>query len=217
VEASPQKIFDECPYRLALMQHKEQPLPHLSCLERARVLLVCIMDTVRIGRRLVLVLLLAMTPVVAIYTYWSAQWSSRNYIGDPKRETSATTRALAPVVAGYIKRGQWPQVHEMLRRMSADETEGAVLQPNGKLWYAVDALPRDLIITGAHGIRGTDGYNFEESVGDRYWFCRIVPLDNEANLGYLLVAQDWSDIDEDVRQRMPPVGAALLVTASSLP
>src|SRR5215471_16051573 len=71
-------------------------------------------------------LLLAMTPVIAVYTYWSAQWSSRNYIADLKRETRATTRALAPVVSGYIQRAQWREVHQMLQRMSADGTEGAV-------------------------------------------------------------------------------------------
>ena len=168
----------------------------------------------RIGRRLVLVLLLAMTPVIAVYTYWTAQWSSRNYIADLKRETRATTRALAPVVAGYIQRRQWTQVHEMLQRMSADETDGAVLQSNGELWYAVSDLPRQLIVAAAHGAVGTDGFDFEESVGDSYWFCRIVPLNTGKLIGYLLVAQDWTDIDEDTRQRMlPPVGAALLVTA----
>jgi two-component system NtrC family sensor kinase len=161
-----------------------------------------------------LVLLLAMTPVVAIYTYWSARWSSRNYIADLKRETRTITRALAPVVAGYIQRGQWTQVHEMLQRMSADETEGAVLQINGELWYAVSDLPRGLIVTAARGAVRTNGFDFEESVGDRYWFCRIVPLNSGTLIGYLMVAQDWTDIGEDVRQRMlPPVGAALLVTA----
>jgi hypothetical protein len=159
---------------------------------------------VRIGRRLVLVLLLAMTPVVAVYSYRSARWSSRNYIADLKRETRTITRALAPVVAGYIQRGQWTQVHEMLQRMSADETEGAVLQRNGELWYAVSDLRRRLIVTAARGAVRADGFDFEESVGDRYWFCRIVPLNSGKLIGYLLVAQDWTDIDEDVRQRMLP-------------
>ena len=99
------------------------------------------MRYVRIGRRLVFVLLLAMTPVIAVYTYWSAQWSRRNYIADLKRETRATTRALAPVVSGYIQRAQWREVHQMLQRMSADGTEGAVLQSDGKLWY-IPAQPR---------------------------------------------------------------------------
>jgi signal transduction histidine kinase len=194
-----------------------------------------------------------MTPVVAVYSYWSAQWSSRNYIADLKRETRATTRALAPVVAGYIQRAQWTEVHQMLQRMSADGTEGAVLQSNGQLWYAVtefphglttiavhgfwDAavelprslttiaghglwdtaagLPRSLTTTARHGVNETGGFDFEKSIGESYWFCRIVPLNSSTRLiGYLVVAQDWTDIDDDLRQRMlPPVGAALLVIA----
>jgi two-component system, NtrC family, sensor kinase len=191
---------------------------------------------VKIGRRLVLVLLLAMTPLIAIYTYWSAQWSRRNYIADLKRETRATTRALAPVVAGYIQRAQWTEVHRMLQRMSADGTDGAILQSNGELWYAVAELPRGLTSTAVHGLwaavpefphsltttaatsdneTGDPGFDFEQSIGEKYWFCRIVPLSNTSGVtGYLLVAEDWTDIDEDVRERMlPPVGAALLVTA----
>jgi two-component system, NtrC family, sensor kinase len=195
--------------------------------------LTCIMRPVRIGRRLVLVLLLSMTPVVAIYTYWSAQWSSRNYITDLKRETRATTRALAPVVAGYVQRAQWTEVHHMLQRMSADGTEGAVLQTNGQLWYAVAELPHGLIATAVDGLwraavelphgltttghaaGGKGGFDFEESIGESHWFCRIVPLNSSSRvIGYLVVAQDWTDIDEDVRQRiLPPVGAALLVVA----
>jgi len=177
--------------------------------------LACIMRHVRIGRRLVLVLLLAMTPVVAVYTYWSAQWSSRNYITDLKRETRATTRALAPVVAGYIQRGQWTEVHQMLQRMSADGTEGAVLQTNGQLWYTVAELPHGLTATAVQGVNGTGGFDFEESIGDSYWFCRIVSLNSSGSvIGYLVVAQDWTNIDEDLRRRMlPPVGAALLVIA----
>jgi signal transduction histidine kinase len=170
------------------------------------------MARVRIGRRLVLVLLLAMAPVVATYTYWSVRRASRNYIADLKRETGATTRALAPVVAGYIQGGQWPEVDKMLKRMSADETEGAVLKPGGEVWYAVSQLPRDLIVTASAGVQGTNGFDFEKSSGNRYWFCRIVPLDNDRALGYLLVAQDWTNIDQDIRERMlPSVGAALLV------
>jgi signal transduction histidine kinase len=192
------------------------------------------MSRVRIGRRLVLVLLLAMTPVVAGYTYWSAQWSSRNYIADLKRETRATTRALAPVMAGYLERAQWVEVHQMLRRMSADGTEGAVLHSDGQAWFVTGELPRGLTATAMHGLRqvqahlpdrftaaaGPDGraaggFDFEESIGQTYWFCRIVPLNRGHGLvGYLVVAQDWTNIDDDLHQRMlPPVGAALLVVA----
>jgi len=177
-----------------------------------------------------------MTPVIAVYTYWSAQWSRRNYIADLKKETRATARALAPVLAGYIQHAQWTEVHQMLQRMSADGTDGAVLQSNGDVWYAVAELPHGLIATAMHGLwyaipklprsltataengndtAGDPGFDFEQSIGEKDWFCRIVPLSNGSGLiGYLLVAEDWTDIDEDVRERMlPPVGAALLVTA----
>jgi two-component system, NtrC family, sensor kinase len=192
------------------------------------------MSRVRIGRRLVLVLLLAMTPVIAVYTYWSVQWSSRNYIADLKRETRATTRALAPVVAGYLGRAQWMEVHQMLRRMSSDGTQGAVLHSDGQVWFVVGELPRGLIATALHGLWGgltqlpdsftaaaghdvgaAGGFDFEESIRQSYWFCRIVPLKSGGDvIGYLVVAQDWTNIDDDARARMlPPIGAALLVIA----
>jgi len=169
---------------------------------------------VTIGRRLVLVLLLAMTPVVAVYTYWSARWSSRNYIADLKRETAATTRALAPVLATYLQQEQWAKVREILQRLSADETASAVLHRDGQPWYSVPEVPDKLIVKAMDRVRQQQDLDFEASVAGRYWFCRIVPLNGNGVIGYLLVAQDWSDIGEDVRQRMlPPVGAALLVTA----
>ena len=61
------------------------------------------MGAVKIGRRLILVLLLALTPVVAVYTYWSVRWSGQNYIADLKRETRATMRGIAPILSGYVQ------------------------------------------------------------------------------------------------------------------
>jgi signal transduction histidine kinase len=121
----------------------------------------------------------------------------------------------------------------MLQRMSADGTEGAVLESNGGLWYAVAELPHGLTDTAVRGlwravpelphplsnpghpVKGKAGFDFEESIGESYWFCRIEALNSDGRvIGYLVVAQDWTDIDEDVRQRMlPPIGAALLVIA----
>jgi hypothetical protein len=55
---------------------------------------------------------------------------------------------------------------------------------------------------------------FEQRVADRYWFCRIVLLSADKRFGYLVVAQDWTNIGENLRQRMLlPVGAALVVVA----
>jgi hypothetical protein len=129
-------------------------------------------------------------------------------------------------MAGYLERVQWAEVHRMLRRVSADGTEGAVLYSDGEAWFMIDELPRGLTATAVNGLRrvlvhlpdsftaaaGLDaraagGFDFEESIGQTYWFCRILPLIRGHGLvGYLAVAQDWTNIDDDVHQQMLPPG-----------
>jgi signal transduction histidine kinase len=166
---------------------------------------------VKIGRHLVFVLLLAVTPVVAIYTYWSVRWSGQNYVADLKRETRATMRGITPVLASYVQAAQWARVDELFDRMSVDGTEGALLKANGDLYAAKD-FPGSLLPKAARELTQSGASEFEQQVGDRYWFCRIVPLSADKQIGYLLVAQDWTNIGENLRQRiLPPIGAAAIV------
>jgi hypothetical protein len=51
---------------------------------------------VRVGTRVTFVLLLALTPAVVAYTYWSVERSTRPYINDLKRETRATHARSRP-------------------------------------------------------------------------------------------------------------------------
>jgi two-component system, NtrC family, sensor kinase len=172
------------------------------------------MAAVKIGRRLVFVLLLAVTPVVAVYTYWSVRWSGQNYVADLKRETRATMRGIAPILAGYAQHEEWVRVRELFERMGVDGTKGALLRTNGELWYSASDFPAGLIARAAREGLNTGSLEFEQRVADRYWFCRVVPLSADKPIGYLLVAQDWTNIGENLRQRMlPPVGAALVVMA----
>ena len=171
------------------------------------------MGAVKIGRRLVLVLLLALTPVVAVYTYWSVRWSGQNYIADLKRENRATMRGIAPILSGYVQQKEWPRVVELFERMSLDGTKGALLRSNGELWYSARDFPAALLPSPLPNVVRSGAFEFEKEDGDRYWFCRIVPLTG-GPAGYLVVAQDWTNIGEDLRSRlMPPVGAALVVIA----
>jgi signal transduction histidine kinase len=171
------------------------------------------MGRVRLGRRLALLLLLTLTPVVAVYTYWSVQWSRRGYVTDLKRETRATMRGLAPVLAGYVNGGQWTQVEELFGRMGADGTAAALLNDDGDIRYASAGFPVDVFAAAKE--RGIAGgvIEFEHHSAGRYWFCRIIPIDTNPR-AYFMVAQDWTDIGENLRQRMlPAIGAALLVIA----
>jgi two-component system, NtrC family, sensor kinase len=172
------------------------------------------MTRVRIGRRLVVVLLLAFTPVVAISTYWTVQWSSQTYIAGLRRETEATMRGIAPVLTDYAQQGQRARVEDFFQRMSADGTNGALLKANGELWYAAHDFPRELIVAATRTVVSGDSLEFEQRVEDRYWFCLIRPLSPGQQIGYLVVANDWTNIGENLREKMLlPIGAALIVIA----
>ena len=175
------------------------------------------MKTVKVGTRLTLVLLLALTPVVAFYTYWSVKRSTRTYIDDLKRETRASTRALVPAVENDLREHEWDQIGDVLRRMSRDGTVSALFDGEGKLWLAHANFPRDLwpgrIEFGRCNMEGKA--EFERNLRGRRWFCRLVPVTLTGHpIGYLLVAQDWTDISEDLRARtVGSIAAAVLVMA----
>ncbi len=162
------------------------------------------MKPVKVGTRLTLVLLLALTPVVAIYTYWSVARLTRTYIDDLKRETRASTRALVPAVENDLRVDERDQIYDVLRRMSRDGTLSALLNSEGKLWLAQPGFPREVAPGSAEfGLLYARGFaEFERSVGGRRWFCRLVPVSVAGHrTGYLLVSQDWTDISEDLRAR----------------
>ncbi len=171
---------------------------------------------VRVGTRVTFVLLLALTPAVATYTYWSVQRSTRTYIHDLKRETHATTRGLAPALENEIKEGRWDQIRSILALISKEGTEGALFGGDGKPWYAPHDYPSELIPTSQEFARASSkgSVEFERTAIERQWFCRLITLSNSSHqlIGYLLLAQDWTDINNDLRARtMVSIAAALVL------
>jgi signal transduction histidine kinase len=163
------------------------------------------------------VLLLALTPVVAVYIYWSVARSTRTYIDDLKRETRASTRALVPAVENDLREHEWDQIHDVLKRMSRDGTLSALFDSEGALWLAQPSFPHELAPGPAEFGRADlrRFAEFERWVRGRRWFCRLVPVNLAGHrMGYLLVSQDWTDISEDLRARsVGSVAAAMLVMA----
>src|SRR5258708_34724145 len=174
---------------------------------------------VRVGTRVTFVLLLALTPAVAAYTYWSVQRSTRTYINDLKRETRATTRGLAPALENEIRQGQREQIRSVFEGISTEGTESALFGRDGKLWYAPHDFPSELIPTSKEFEHSSSkGFvEFERTAIARRWFCRLISLSNQSHqiIGYLLVAQDWTDITDDLRARtiVSVVAALVLVMA----
>jgi two-component system NtrC family sensor kinase len=160
---------------------------------------------VRIGTRLTIVLLLALAPVVAAYNYWSVERSTRTYINDLKRETHSNMRGLASAIENDVRGNEWDEIKDIFQRVSKG-SEVALFHKDGTAWYVVPPFPSGLVPASSQFDRTlTAGFvEFERTTGDRRWYCRVVPLfgtQGHDHIGYLLVAQDWTDISEDLRAR----------------
>lgn len=71
----------------------------------------------RVGTRLTLVLLTAVTPVLVCYSYWTVGRSASIYQNDVRREIRATSRSLAPAMVNDVATREWDQIEDVMRRM----------------------------------------------------------------------------------------------------
>jgi signal transduction histidine kinase len=182
------------------------------------------MKAVKVGTRLTLVLLLALTPVVAVYTEWSVARSIRTYSDDLTRETRASTRALRPAVENDLRVGEWDQIHNVLQRMSRDGMLGTLFDAQGKPWHDESAFPQKLAPGPAEfaQLEARGFAEFERSAADRRWFCRLVPVSLDGRrMGYLLVAQDLTGLSADLRARtvgsVAAAGLVMVLIAAIIP
>jgi two-component system NtrC family sensor kinase len=173
---------------------------------------------VKLGTRLTIVLLLAVTPVIMGYTWWSVQRSTKAYITDLKGELRTAGLGLAPAMENDLRDNEWAQARDVLDRMSTDSTLAALLNADGQRWYAPAGFPGGLLPNAEQiEVAAVSGSTeFEEWIAHRYWFCRLIRLKVAAQSepAYLLVAQDWTNISEDLKARaLVSLTAALLVVA----
>jgi signal transduction histidine kinase len=174
---------------------------------------------VPVGTRLTLVLLVALTPLALGYTSWSVHRSTKTYVDDLKRETCATSRGLASAIANDIQAEEWDQIRDVFTRLRVDGTVAALFDLKAHFLFALPDFPKALVppqdifdLTLSRSAA-----EFEHVAANRHWFCRLVPLETigHQRLGYLLVAQDWSDISQDLRTRtIASIATALLLIAT---
>ena len=172
----------------------------------------------KIGTRLALVLLTALTPVLAIYTYFNYQLSSRVYIDNLKRETRATTRGLRAAMFNDVQAEEWSQVRSVMDQVRDQGTEVAVFKPDRTLWFALPDFPKRLFPNqqAFSNVDSTGNWETDRETGNRYWFCRLAPLGlwPGARAGYLLVAVNLTDVRAMNRRRLASlIAGALLVLA----
>jgi two-component system, NtrC family, sensor kinase len=154
----------------------------------------------KIGTRLAVGLLAVLTPVVSVYTYSRIHTSSKIFEEDLKRETRASELALNAAIRLDIQREEWSDIRIVLHTIAQQGMAVAVLDKSAKLRYALPDFPinlpsADVIRAQIQAKRSSE---FTQTAGGRYWFCRIAPI---GQLGYLLVAQDWTEVRQDLFQR----------------
>lgn len=172
----------------------------------------------KIGTRLALVLLAVLTPVVALYTFFNFQLSSRVYLDNLQRETRATTRGLRAALFNDIEAQEWDRVRSVLQQIRDQSTEAAIFKPDQSRWFALPAFPERLFPDRAAFSRvdAAGSWEINRETAGRFWFCRLVPLrfGPGASIGYLLVAVDLTEVREANRRRLASsIVSALLVLA----
>jgi len=173
----------------------------------------------KVGTRFIVALLMVLLPVMGAYMYWSVHRSTQSFVHDLARESRATARSLGAALDDDIRSNEWDQVHDVLERIRPDGTEAAVFTKDGRLWYALSGFPERLKLSPEKVKSATAVEPLEfhvEADPDGEWICHVVPLGPPKNplAGYLLVANDWTDVRRDLTDRVRisvTVGVATLV------
>jgi two-component system, NtrC family, sensor kinase len=172
---------------------------------------------VKVGTRFIVALLVVLLPVMGAYMYWSVHRSTQSFVHDLERESRATARSLSAALEDDIRTNEWDQVDDVLERIRVDGTEAAVFDKNGKLWHALRGFPERLKLPPAQVRLAKPDEPLEfrlESDPDGEWICEAVPLGPPKSplAGYLLVANDWTEVRQDLRDRVKISVTAGLVT-----
>jgi signal transduction histidine kinase len=172
---------------------------------------------VKVGTRFIIALLIVLLPVMGLYMYWSVHRSTQSFVDDLARESRATARSLGSALDDDIRTNEWDQVDDVLERIRVDGTEVAVYTKEGKLWHALRGFPERLKLSPdkVKSVSSSDEpLEFRvEADPDSEWICHLVPLGPPKSppIGYLLVANDWADVRQDLSERVKiSIGAGIL-------
>ena len=161
----------------------------------------------KVGTRFIVALLMVLLPVMGVYMYWSVHRSTQSYVHDLERESRATARSLSAALQDDIRANEWDQVYDVLERVRTDGTEAAVFTRSGKLWYALPGFPERLKLSPEkfESVKPDEPLEFRLQAGPSgEWICHLVPLGPPKFplVGYLLVANDWTDVRQDLMERV---------------
>ncbi len=168
----------------------------------------------KVATRLTLMMLACLAPIALVYTFVTARSTTEIFSADLKAETRVAQRALNASLTPDIQQGEWDEVRYILAAIGREDLLAAVLDPAGKVRFALTAFPVTPPplewITGE--IKAHGAAEYIQVAHGQDWFCRIVVLGPGAR-GYLLVVQDWTAFRKDRYRR---IGASLIAIAAVL-
>ncbi|HUN60292.1 MAG TPA: ATP-binding protein [Candidatus Binataceae bacterium] len=169
----------------------------------------------RIGTRLTAGLLLALTPLVAGFTYWHIQRTTQAYVTTLEREIRATSNGLTPALTADLRATGADRVAAIRRDIAIEGSTSAVFAPDGGLQYSSPDFSPQLMPNEDEfaQARLSGAAEFDRWTADGHWVGRlaVLPRYGGNDQGYLLVAQDWTNLNDDLRERtMAPAMAGFL-------
>jgi signal transduction histidine kinase len=116
---------------------------------------------------------------------------------------------------------EWDQIADVLARIRPDGTEAVMFTTEGKLWFALPGVPRQLVLAPEKVKAATADHPLEfrvETEPGGEWICHVVPIGPPKSklAGYVLIATDWTDVRQDLMDRAKILAIAGAATLAAI-
>jgi signal transduction histidine kinase len=120
-----------------------------------------------------------------------------------KAEARIAVHALNAAVVPEVKQGKWDEPRYTVSTIGSMVMRAALLNESGRPQSALPGFPTALPALNwiSEPLKSERAAEFMRRAAGRLWFCRIEPLATCSD-GYVLLAQDWTALDEDRRRQI---------------
>jgi signal transduction histidine kinase len=180
------------------------------------------LQSMRVGTRLTLMMLLCLAPVALGYTLITAHAAGNIFSHELKEETRIAQRALNAALTADVEQREWDEIRYIISELGSEDLIAALLDEHGKLRFALPSFPIEPppIEWIVQQIKTSGSAEFMRHSRGHLWFCRIEVIGGGGQ-GYLLVAQDWTALNHDrywrIATSLAAVAGFLLIVATVIP
>jgi signal transduction histidine kinase len=168
----------------------------------------------RVGTQLGVMMLAYFAPIGLACTMVTGRSTTRIGSQAVKAKARIAVHALNAAVVPEVKQGKWDELRYTMSTIGSKVMRAALLDESGRLQSALPGFPTALPALNwiSEPLKSESAAEFMRRADGRLWFCRIEPLATGSG-GYVLLAQDWTALDEDRRRQ---IARSLLANAGLL-